>query len=136
MPSSSKAPKQTNAVQAGTASSGRLDARPDSPATQLFNHATPVAAFPASSRTLIVHQKPPAAAQSDAAGDPLQPLTQQAITLEQFLELLKAAVVSTAQPQPEPKKGSSALSRKPAAGKETTASIRNPRLECKSIREV
>lgn len=101
MPSSYKAPKQTNAVQAGTPSSGRLDAPPNSPTTQLSNHTTSIAASSASSRTPVVHQKAPAPAESDAADNPVQPLTQQIVTLEhmqQFLELWKTAVGSNASP--------------------------------------
>lgn len=48
-----------------------------------------------------MHQKAPAAAHSDAAGDPLQPLTQHIVTLEhmqQFLELWKTAVGSNVSP--------------------------------------
>ncbi|KAK5936733.1 hypothetical protein PMZ80_010996 [Knufia obscura] len=101
MPSSSNATKQTNAVQAGTASTGCLGAPPSSPTTQLSSHAISIAGSPASSRTPIVHQKAPAAAHSDAAGDPLQPLTQHIVTLEhmqQFLELWKTAVGSNVSP--------------------------------------
>lgn len=139
MPSSSKAPKQTHAVQAGTASSSRLDAPPNSPTKQLSNHTSSVAASPASSTNPVVHQKAPATAQSDVAGDPVQPLAQQAITLEhmkQFVELLKGAIVSPTQAQREPKSDSSPLSGEPTTGKKTTGHSRGSKLECKSIREV
>ncbi|KAK5069381.1 hypothetical protein LTR51_008631 [Lithohypha guttulata] len=138
MASSSKAPKQTNAVQAGTASSGRLDAPPKIPTTQLSNHATSVAASPASSRTLGVHQKAPAAAQSYVSSEPLQSLTQQTITLEhvkQFLELLKIAVGSNASP------GSSssvttALAESPTAANSVQAKKRASKLTYLSVKEV
>jgi len=138
MAPSSKAPKQTNAIQAGTPSSGHLDAPPNSPATQLSIQATSVAASPVSSRTLVVHQKAPAAAQSHISSKPLQSLPQQIITLEhvlQFLELLKTAVGSNASPE-----SSSSVTTAPAESATAPQSVQTKKRASKltylSVKEV
>jgi len=138
MSPSSKAGKQTNAVQAGTASSGHLDTPPNSPARQLSIQATSVAGSPAPSTTLVAHQKAPAAAQSYISSKPLQSLPQQTITLEhvlQFLELLKTAVGSNASP------GSSsslttAPAEAPAAAQSVQTKKRASKLTYLSVKEV
>ena len=126
MPLLSKAPEQAKAVQVNTASSSRLEAPLNSPTTQL------------SGRTVSLHQKVSAAAQSHISGEPLQSLPQQTITLEhvqQFLELLKTAVGSNASLESS-STVTTAPAESPTAAKSVQTKKRASKLTYLSVKEV